>query len=78
MKWLGQWRVTVTLSLFAAVFIGLEVYSYTRTSATFDEPINLTSGYVMLKYHDYRFSPDHVPFLRMWAAIPLVLMQNVS
>jgi hypothetical protein len=78
MKWLGQWRMAVTLTLFAVVFIGLSVYSYTRTSATVDEPINLTSGYVMLKYHDYRFSPDHVPFLRMWAAIPLVCMRNVS
>ncbi|MGA2787286.1 MAG: glycosyltransferase family 39 protein [Verrucomicrobiota bacterium] len=78
MRKFGQWRAAIALVLFAAVFIGLSVYSYTRTSATVDEPISLTSGYAMLKYHDYRFSPDHGPFLRMWAAIPLVCMRHVS
>jgi len=77
-KWSGSWRATGVLALFAAFFFGLNVYSYTRTSATYDEPINLTSGYVMLKYHDFRFSPDHVPFLRMWAALPLAFSPRLS
>ncbi len=71
-------RTVVVLVSFAIVFSALTVGSYTQKSATWDESINLLSGYTILRYHDYRFSPGHVPFVRVWAAVPLVGLGDVS
>jgi uncharacterized membrane protein len=62
----------VTLAAFAVVFIALSVASYTQKSSVWDEPIHLADGYASLVQHDYRIDPEHPPFLRMWAALPLV------
>lgn len=71
-------RAAIALSVFAAAFIALTVSSYTQKSATVDEPQHLTSGYASLKLGDYRLDPDHPPFLRMWAAAPLLAMRDVK
>lgn len=63
----------MVLLAFAVSFIALEVNAYTRKSATWDEPIHLTSGYAALTEQDYRVDPTHPPFVRMWAALPLWL-----
>jgi hypothetical protein len=66
-------RATViALVTFTIVFIAIAVSSYTRKSSVWDEPIHLTDGYVSLVQHDVRVDPEHPPFLRMWAALPLV------
>jgi hypothetical protein len=70
-------RTTVVLCLFAVVFIALTVGSYTQKSATVDEPPNLTAGYTVLRLHDYRIDTAHPPFLRIWAALPLLGMPDV-
>jgi Dolichyl-phosphate-mannose-protein mannosyltransferase len=62
----------IALATFALVFVTLAVSSYTRKSSVWDEPIHLTDGYVSLAQHDVRVDPEHPPFLRMWAALPLV------
>jgi hypothetical protein len=54
------------------VFTWLEVAASTRLSATWDEPIHLSAGYLALAHADYRVDPSHPPFLRMWAALPLL------
>jgi 4-amino-4-deoxy-L-arabinose transferase-like glycosyltransferase len=66
------------LCAFAVVFIALTVGSYTQKSATTDEPQHLTAGYTALRLHDYRIDPEHPPFLRMWAALPLMMMADVK
>lgn len=66
------------LSVFAVLFLTLAVTSFIRTSATFDEPDHLTSGYYSLKAKDYRIDPEHPPFLRMWAALPLLTQHNIK
>jgi hypothetical protein len=66
------------LLTFATVFVALDVVSYTQASATWDEPIHVTSGYVALARHDYRIDPEHPPFLRMWAALPLMAIQGIK
>ncbi len=71
-------RTVVSLLVFAAVFIVLTVSSYTRESATWDEPQHLVTGYNALRFHDYRTDPEHPPFLRMWAALPLLAMDHVD
>jgi hypothetical protein len=63
--------------VFAVVFLGLGTYSYTRLSATWDEPVHLTAGYVALTQGDYRVEPSHPPLLRMWAALPLLAMSGI-
>ena len=67
----------LVLFVFAVIFVALTVSSYTQKSATVDEPQHLTAGYVALKLGDYRVDTEHPPFLRMWAALPLLGMRNV-
>ena len=74
----ATWRVVVTLAAFVAVFTVLEVGAYTQKSATMDEPIHLAAGYVALVDRDFRVDVTHPPFLRMWAALPLVQMVGVE
>jgi hypothetical protein len=63
--------------LFAAVFMGLATSGYWQNSATIDEPQHLTLGYAALKLGDYRLDIEHPPFLRMWAALPLLITSDV-
>ncbi|MGH9239723.1 MAG: tetratricopeptide repeat protein [Vicinamibacterales bacterium] len=62
------------IASFAAVFVTLELGAHSRNSATWDEPMHLTAGYVALAHRDYRVDPSHPPFMRMWAALPLLAM----
>lgn len=71
-------RTTVVLVAFTAVFLALAVNSFTRTSATWDEPQHLTTGYLALKDSDYRLDPEHPPFIRMWAALPLLFQDGIK
>lgn len=71
-------RATVVLVVFSAVFLALAVNSFTRTSATWDEPQHLTTGYLALKAGDYRLDPEHPPFIRMWAALPLLFQSDIK
>ena len=62
---------------FAVVFIALSLFSYCQKSAAWDEPQHLTRGY--LGWHgDQRVDPEHPPFLRLWAALPLLPMKKIS
>ena len=74
----GPRAIAMVLLTFAAVFVALDVGSYTQKSATWDEPLHVTSGYVALARHDYRIDPEHPPFLRMWAALPLMAIQGIK
>lgn len=73
----GPGRLTIAgvLLAFAVVFIALETGSFRQKSATWDEPIHLTAGYVGLTQGDYRVDATHPPFMRMWAALPLLAMR---
>src|SRR5688572_22506999 len=70
-------RTTVfALLAFTAAFVALELNAYTRKSATWDEPMHLTSGYAALAAHDHRLDPSHPPLVRMWAALPLLFTDH--
>jgi hypothetical protein len=71
-------RAAVLLAGFAVLFTLISVGTYTRKSATWDEPQHLTSGYMILRAHDYRIDPEHPPFLRIWAALPLMAMPSIK
>ncbi len=78
MKVTERLRGILCLVVFAAVFLALAVGSYVRESATWDEPQHLIEGYNALKFHDYRTDPEHPPFIRMWAALPLLGMNGIK
>lgn len=64
--------------MFALVFCALEIPGCVNESATYDEPIHLTDGYFSLARRDHRVDPEHPPFLRMWAALPLLTMSGIQ
>ena len=41
-------------------------------SPTFDEPYHLTSGFLSLTQQDFRYGTDHPPFIKSFAALPLL------
>jgi hypothetical protein len=67
----------IVLVVFAIVFSALSVGSYRQKSAAWDEPVHMSDAYASLIQHDYRIDPEHPPFVRMWAALPLMAMQVV-
>lgn len=68
----------LALLTFLAVFMALGVNSYSQKSATWDEPIHLTAGYLALTSGDYRIDPSHPPFMRIWSALPLLAMDTAA
>ena len=70
-------QIACILILFALTFSLLQWFVQRQQSATFDEPIHLAAGYAALAYGDYRFEGTHPPFMRMWAALPLLFMDDV-
>jgi hypothetical protein len=71
-------QIACVLALFALSFSLLQWVGYRQKSATFDEPIHLAAGYAALAKGDYRFEATHPPFMRMWAALPLLFMRDVT
>ncbi len=65
-------RESLLLGAFAVLFLAVGFGSASQKSATWDEPLHLTSGHAILAAGDYRFDPEHPPLARMWAALPLV------
>lgn len=54
----------------------LAITSLLGDSITFDETSHLTSGLSYWKTGDYRFAPDHPPLGKLWAALPLLLVDH--
>ncbi|TSC92420.1 MAG: Glycosyl transferase family protein [Candidatus Berkelbacteria bacterium Licking1014_7] len=48
-----------------------------QNSATTDENVHLPVGYTYLKFHDFRFNPEHPNFQKVWIALPL-LFQKIN
>jgi len=65
------------LFVFFALYASLQFHSLTNKSGTYDEPIHLTAGYLALAHGDYRIDTTHPPLLRLWAALPLLFMEDV-
>ena len=70
-------QIACALTLFARTFGLLQWFGYTQKSATFDEPVHLAAGYAALTKGDYRIEATHPPFIRMWAALPLLFMRDI-
>ena len=61
------------LLVFCLVFSLQVISSILQKSATFDEPVNLASGYVALRFGDHRIMPQNLPLVKLLAALPLLL-----
>src|ERR1700730_14917461 len=68
--------VLIGLSIAAlAAFSALAVGDIITSSPTSDETSHLVAGYSYLIAHDYRLNPEHPPFLKKLAALPLLTMR---
>jgi hypothetical protein len=77
MKLTERARIPVVLVAFAIVFTTLAVVSYRQKSATWDEPQHVLRGCLGWR-GDQRMDPEHPPFLRLWAALPVAFDQSVK
>ncbi|MDW8343453.1 MAG: glycosyltransferase family 39 protein [Verrucomicrobiae bacterium] len=71
MEFSERTRSALTLTAFVLVYLALVVGAYRGKSATWDEPQHLTAGIEIRLRGDYRFDPEHPPWLRLWAALPV-------
>ncbi|HVQ37583.1 MAG TPA: glycosyltransferase family 39 protein, partial [Pyrinomonadaceae bacterium] len=46
-----------------------------RSSLTNDEIVHIPSGYQYLMTGNFRLNPDHPPLAKMWASVPLLVVQ---
>ncbi len=67
-----HWLAVPGLLVLTAV---LAFTSLVGDSSTFDETSHLTVGYTIWRTGDFRYTPDHPPLGKLWAALPLLFMQ---
>ena len=60
--------------LMLVAMFGLMLGSSRNDSAIFDEVAHIGAGYTYLKYWDGRLNPEHPPFLKSLAALPLLFL----
>jgi 4-amino-4-deoxy-L-arabinose transferase-like glycosyltransferase len=70
------WQTAAIVVLFLAALSFLVISHSRSASPTHDETWHLSAGYTYWLWNDYRMSPDHPPFVRMLAALPLLKMDT--
>ncbi len=60
--------------LLLAIFTVLALTSMTHNSATSDEVAHIAAGYSYWRYFDYSMNPEHPPLIKLWAALPLFVI----
>lgn len=71
-------RIVLVLAFFYLAFSVVAIGCFTRTSATWDEPQHLFSGYYGLRFGEFRSDPVNLPFAKMWATAPLLAMGDIT
>ncbi len=72
MRFRNYFCESVVLLILCCTF-GALVISFARSSSpTFDETSHLPAGYSYLRWHDFRLNPEHPPFVKKLAALPLL------
>lgn len=64
------------VALLLVILLALEIASSLQESQTTDEGAHLGAGYSYLIKNDFRLNPEHPPFLKELAALPLVIIHN--
>src|SRR5579862_275235 len=65
-----RFRAFIAL-LLAVLVLQLWVHA-TRTTATWDEPVHILSGYHSWRCGDFTDNPEHPPLLKLLATVPLL------
>jgi hypothetical protein len=74
-KGAGRIRTAIIFTVFAVIFGFLTITSFIQQSPTIDEPIHLLAGYTYVRWGDFRVNPEHPPFGKIWAALPLMALR---
>jgi hypothetical protein len=67
--------VIAGISVLLALFFTLALGASLQKSPTSDETFQLFAGYSYLKWGDYRINPEHPPFTKLLAALPLLALK---
>jgi hypothetical protein len=67
--------VIAGISVLLAFFFTLALGASLQKSPTLDETFQLLGGYSYLKWGDYRINPEHPPFAKLLAALPLLALK---
>jgi 4-amino-4-deoxy-L-arabinose transferase-like glycosyltransferase len=73
-KGFGLTAERVWVSILGGCFVLLALSHACTTSATYDEPPHVASGYVAWRWNDFRFNPEHPPLIKRIAALPLLAL----
>lgn len=65
------WTIAGASALLCLLFIQLAASTY-RNSITWDEDDHIFAGYMSLKHGDFGLNPEHPPFVKMLAGLPLL------
>jgi hypothetical protein len=71
---LGQALAVALLAIAFVIGVGVQAWG---DSATFDEPVYLSTGVAALLDHDVITNPEHPPFPKALAALPVLLVHPV-
>ncbi len=63
--------------LLLAIHFALSVLAIFAKSPSFDESVHLSGGYTYWILNDYRINPENGNFPQRWAALPLLLKDNI-
>ena len=66
--------LVASVLLLLILFVTLSHTAALLKSPTADENFHLVAGYSYLKWGDYRINPEHPPFAKLWAALPLLAL----
>src|SRR6266516_6600379 len=66
------------LLAFCVLFSFEVIWTVRQKSATFDEPVNLTSGYLSLKSGNDRLIAQNLPLVKLQGAFPLLFLDDVA
>jgi 4-amino-4-deoxy-L-arabinose transferase-like glycosyltransferase len=69
-----RWLTASAVVLLLLVLLGQLAYSVSRESLSWDEGNHIFAGYMAWKHHDHGLNPEHPPFVKMVAALPLLFM----
>jgi hypothetical protein len=64
----------IIAGLLLLALAGAQVVAISRKTLTNDELVHIPAGYYYWTTHDFRFNAEHPPLVKMWAALPLLLL----
>jgi hypothetical protein len=75
LRWAGNhWAELLSLVLLTIMGVQMLV-AISRKTITVDEAIHIPAGYYHLVTGDFQINNEHPPLVKMWAALPLLIIQ---